>query len=427
MCGLYGWKFGEQIPVEKRVIIATVLAMENETRGKDSWGVLNLQTKGVLRELGKVTKGVHKFCMLPEALCHTRFATTGAVTIENAHPFEYKHIIGAHNGVVENHWQLNSMKQREFNVDSQQIFAHIADDEKKQELRAYGAITYLDTREEGGLFLCKFNGGVLNVYSVNVPYEGEEDAPGMILWSSTQNAIETALTVAGLDGFAWQVEEGKVYEIKEYTLFNTIKTLGFDSPFSRRAVAKGNYTGINQQYMTDWDHGTGYQKQKNTPYYDNGEIIWNKCCMCGRWLRVTRIGTDDVCAMCEDVYRENDTAEANAKALLKGKELTVVELGETEATASMGGLCDYCGSEEADFHIPALQGIVCGSCMAIIDVELSSGMEVKLLSKEKKENGEKSEVGEVIETLVLAKSNEPGWDGQDWESCDGAWRFTGNA
>lgn len=388
MCGLFGWKFGECIPVEKRVIVATVLSIENEIRGKDSWGVLNLQTREIMKELGKVTKGVYKFCMLPEVLCHTRFATVGAVTVENAHPFVYKHIIGAHNGTVANHWQVNNAMNRDFDVDSIHLFAHIADNEQKKELRAHGAITYVDTREEeGGLFLSKFNGGGLNVYSVNAP-DGE---PGMIVWSSTQHAIETALAVAGLEGYAWEVGEGKVYEIKEYTLYNTVKELGFERPI--KVHVPTIYQGYEGHGVYTHDHSISkWEKKDLKPYYDHGEIIWNKCCMCGRWLRVVRIGTDDVCSMCEEVYRENMGRKIVGEDGVH-TQLTVVEIDEETTNPALAGLCDYCGTVEAEFHIPAMQGIVCADCMAMIDVELSSGIEVRLIAKEKRD---------VIEPLALA-------------------------
>lgn len=400
MCGLFGWKFGEEIPVEKRVIIATVLALENETRGKDSWGVLDLQSKEILRELGKVGKGVYRFCMLPEALCHTRFATVGAVTLKNAHPFEYKHIIGSHNGSVSNHWQLNNNMQRDFDCDSEHIFAHIADQENKTDVQAHGAITYLDTRETkdgGGLYLGKFNGGTLQVYSVN---KVDTEKPCMIVWSSTQSAIEAALTSAGLEGFPWQVEEGKVYEIKEFTLYTTPRKLAFEDTHK-----KSEYHGYGA--MMGWEGGNVKEKGNLKPYYDQGEIIWNKCYMCGRWVRVRRFGTDDVCAMCEDVYLENKKAEG-----AKEDKVTAVAFTEGEKAIGLSGLCDYCGTKEADFHIPALQGIVCAECMAVVDAELCSNYEVKMIEK----------VSEEIQPLELEEGEE-GVASQvhELQFCNGVW------
>jgi hypothetical protein len=251
----------------------------------------------------------------------------------------------------------------------------------------------------------------------------------MILWSSTQYAIDAALTAAGLEGYAWQVEEGRVYEIMEFTLYNTIRTLAFEDPHKKSACHGAMYgeTGYNNMTFDKasniWVGGTNsnvgnWQKEKETkelkPYYDHGEIIWNKCCMCGRWLRVTRIGMDDVCSMCEDVYLENKKAEGLGGEGKKD-EVTKVEFTAEDKSIGLSGLCDYCGMKEADFHVPALQGIVCAECMAIVDAELCSNYEVKLIRH----------VSEEIQPLKLEEGVAA--QVQEMQLCDGTWSYEYNA
>ena len=59
-------------------------------------------------------------------LGHNRFATTGGITHQNAHPFEFDTIVGAHNGTLRNAWALPHGK--EYAVDSQRLFANIEED-----------------------------------------------------------------------------------------------------------------------------------------------------------------------------------------------------------------------------------------------------------------------------------------------------------
>ncbi len=108
MCGIFGY-------VGKRTD-ATDLAVEGlkslEYRGYDSWGVAWKQdgALSVQKEIGKISgvngKELSNHCSL--AIGHTRWATHGGVTRENAHPHlnEDKTIAVVHNGIVENYQQL---------------------------------------------------------------------------------------------------------------------------------------------------------------------------------------------------------------------------------------------------------------------------------------------------------------------------------
>jgi len=78
---------------------------------------------------------------------HNRFATTGAVNVENAHPFEYDHITGAHNGTLTDWCDLEGYS---FNgVDSKSIFKTIAAkgiDHCWKSFRGAAAISYWDNK-----------------------------------------------------------------------------------------------------------------------------------------------------------------------------------------------------------------------------------------------------------------------------------------
>ncbi len=108
MCGIFGYVGKRSDAVE--------LAVEGlkslEYRGYDSWGVAWKQdgALSVQKEIGKISgingRDLSTNCSL--AIGHTRWATHGGVTKENAHPHlnEDKTIAVVHNGIVENYQEL---------------------------------------------------------------------------------------------------------------------------------------------------------------------------------------------------------------------------------------------------------------------------------------------------------------------------------
>ena len=56
---------------------------------------------------------------------HNRYATIGAKTAENSHPFEFKNLVGAHNGTIDN-WSLKHLEGSElFGTDSEALLDSI--------------------------------------------------------------------------------------------------------------------------------------------------------------------------------------------------------------------------------------------------------------------------------------------------------------
>ena len=59
---------------------------------------------------------------------HNRYATQGGVTKKNAHPFEFDHVVGVHNGTLKARYGL---KHNNYAVDSEQLYANIDEDGEK--------------------------------------------------------------------------------------------------------------------------------------------------------------------------------------------------------------------------------------------------------------------------------------------------------
>lgn len=239
MCGLFGWSFKRRtrgIGQAQKEVIATTLAVANSLRGDHSWGYYGLDRNGqavLHRAVGDIARadGISALAAMPILMAHTRHATTGAITRENAHPFTIGRIVLAHNGVVFNHAELNRVWERKCSVDSQHFAHHLDRGMPFSDIDAYGALEWFDAAEPRVARLCRLTGGELHVWGV----KGAKDKRVGIVWSSDEDHLKSALGAARVECFPYEpLEAGAIYEAREGRLFRSpAPTLTLASPRPR--------------------------------------------------------------------------------------------------------------------------------------------------------------------------------------------------
>ena len=133
MCGIVGY-VGPRPCVD--IIIAGLKKLEY--RGYDSAGVAVVGPNGlsITRSKGKLKNLVALLAEKPVVGCtgigHTRWATHGKPSDENAHPHSYRGVAVVHNGIIENHLELKASLTARGHVFSSEtdteIFAHLIAD-----------------------------------------------------------------------------------------------------------------------------------------------------------------------------------------------------------------------------------------------------------------------------------------------------------
>ena len=267
MCGIAG--FSHTTDITRRM--APHLLWDIESRGKDSWGA----TDGldIVRVLGPVTNTYVDNRDIIEGwertIFHTRGASTGEVTVENQHPFYFvegeentpgwkRSIMGIHNGIVNNHSELNRKYSRNFSVDSMHIFKHLVERRSVTELTGWGNLAWYEftpKTPEGILHLCRFNADALHIAKLD---------SGELVFCSFAESITRAARMAGTSVKKFfHTDQEYVYTFihvdNEWQVFKSHKKLTFGG---RTAV----YGGNQNESWTAWENRN---RGRNSSYAQN--------------------------------------------------------------------------------------------------------------------------------------------------------------
>jgi predicted glutamine amidotransferase len=250
VCGLFGWQWTNPPDKGDRLVLGAMLASLNDERGGDSWGFAADGGEVIHKGVGYFSrsKAVKDLARYDSLIGHCRFKTSGDATPENAHPFKMGHIVGAHNGCIYNKFALDKEYNRVFAVDSMHVFKHI--EEKRwplDDLEGYGTIEFFDKTEPDSIFLSRFRG---ELAVARVVGHG-------LVWSSTKNHLEAALTMAGMDGTYISLTDTVVYKLHKGVIHRTKLRANVARNTTRSYFTNTTNSNYNNRQGRDWENYDG--------------------------------------------------------------------------------------------------------------------------------------------------------------------------
>jgi glucosamine--fructose-6-phosphate aminotransferase (isomerizing) len=190
MCGIFGYSGKKQNATDS--VFEGLKRLDY--RGYDSWGIGIIKDGKILvdKYVGAVDENNLKLPKSSIAVGHTRWATNGAVTVNNAHPHfaSDKSFILAHNGIAENYLSIKAkLEKKGYRFVSQtdtEVIVHLIEEKKRKLPNLFDAIraAFKEFTGRNTIIVLAENGDIIAARNGSPLVIGEADNFSEIYFSS---------------------------------------------------------------------------------------------------------------------------------------------------------------------------------------------------------------------------------------------------
>jgi glucosamine--fructose-6-phosphate aminotransferase (isomerizing) len=245
MCGIFGVS---SVSVDAGAVVLNGLK-RLEYRGYDSWGITVLDENSTIstkKGVGKISQVKQGFPKGSVAIGHTRWATHGGVTKQNAHPHTVGSVTLVHNGIVENFEVLKKRLQKQYTFKTQtdsEVVAALIDHFLKKHKSAKTALRRAAREIEGRFALVVLFAGDRHLYAVRrgSPLIIGRAKDAVYTASDIPAFLEYTRTVNYLDDGQMAVIDGLTVTFLELKNGTRVKKRNIAVPWRTEGAEKGEW------------------------------------------------------------------------------------------------------------------------------------------------------------------------------------------